>query len=239
MGSPSGTAGGAVSASSDSDTVGAPPPGWSANAASPPSEGSSWSSSSTSPRSRRRSAASVKPCGERRGLGRRLGEQLAHSRTGLGEADVSERPAGEPLRQLGVERREGREEARVALGTLGVQRAPDRQLEGAVVGADRCRDTLGCGRVDERLERGESTPSSSATSVSIPSGDRYASAKRLAGSSSRNSPAVSCSESGREPSAPVATSTMRRTPTVVPITRNSSTLAVARPRESVEIWMSR
>ena len=79
----------------------------------------------------------------------------------------------------------------------------------------------------------ESVPAG-ASSRSMPSAETQASANRCSGSSSRTSVAVRSSASGAgASSAPVAVAITARTPSSVPMTRNSSNWAVAIPLRSM------
>ena len=126
---------------------------------------------------------------------------------------------------------EGGEEPGLGLAALGVERRCGWRARSRPRSRSRDRRRTRRAGVDQaaRTTRGRRRD---ATRASIPSGERYASAKRWSGSSSSASVAASSSARDSAPSAPVATSITARTPCALPSTRKSPTMAVASPRSS-------
>ena len=139
-------------------------------------------------------------------------------------AEVGERRGPQPLGQVGLERREGGEEAGESVAARGRARCGPRArarrlaaLSDAATPAarPRRRPAAPASRAPRRCPR----PASS-----IPSAESQASAKRWSGSRSRISVAAALSASDSAPSAPVAVAITAWTPSSVPITRKPADL---------------
>ena len=87
--------------------------------------------------------------------GPRLLQQRAERLPGVAEAQVAERLTGQGAGEVGVEGREGREEAGVPLGPARRELGAHGKLQPVVVRNQRHRDALAGVRVDKRAERGQ------------------------------------------------------------------------------------